>query len=304
MKKLAILILIFANFNLFAKEITSREVYVKIKFVIDELELIRKEMGKLKIKRSNLDVKNASPREVFFQALTLFTKANNFTFEYLRVERHKINIPKDIKPKDVYKVLTKTLELISRVKEYLKIKEKSIPIKLNKDKTATDVFRESLYANRLISTLLEKNCFHDKVFSQMNLAINYTSLILAHLKADRESRNLYEPKYERYKTHIDVYNILVDNFEIIERIYKKLHLNMLNLNLNSMSSTNIIPSDVYNMTSLVVSELSYIHSSLHITKEPYNIIYPINVLPSNVYQKAKLLKDKLNSIKSILDEKK
>ena len=169
MKKFIILIFIFANFNLFAKEITPTDVYIKIKFIVDELELIRKEVGKLEVKKCNLKVKNVSPREVFFQALTLFSKANQFTFEYLRVEHHKIDIPKDIKPKDVYAVLIKTIELITRVKEYLKIKEQSTPVKLSTKMTPTDVFRENLYANRLISVLLERECFHDKVYSQINL---------------------------------------------------------------------------------------------------------------------------------------
>ena len=152
--------------------------------------------------------------------------------------------------------------------------------------------------------MLERNCFHDKVLSQINLAINYTTLILAHLKADRKARNLILPKYERYKTHIDVYKELLECFGVIKSIYKSLNLEMLKLNVGSINFNNIIPSDVYNMASLIVSELSYIHSSLNIKKEPYDIIYPTHVFPSHVYQRVKLLKDKLNDLESILNGKK
>ena len=75
------------------------KVFVQVSLIHAELELLRFEMGKSTFKQNELVVKDASSREIFFQALTLFRKANRLSFEHTRFRVAEPDIPKNtIKP--------------------------------------------------------------------------------------------------------------------------------------------------------------------------------------------------------------
>ena len=56
--------------------ITPSYVFVEVSLLRDELELLRVEMGRSKSDQGEIEVTNAVPCEVHFQARTLFDKAN------------------------------------------------------------------------------------------------------------------------------------------------------------------------------------------------------------------------------------
>lgn len=60
------------------------DVFLQVGIVRAELELIRLEMGKPENSGEPVLILEAAPREVFFQALTLFRKANRLSYEHLR----------------------------------------------------------------------------------------------------------------------------------------------------------------------------------------------------------------------------
>ena len=125
-----------------ARPIDPPDLYALTMLVRKELELIRLEMGKPGGRPSALKVKNAAPREVLFQALTLFRKTKRLCFEQLRehIEMPDIHRGK-IRPAQVYAVVDKVLTNLQNLKAGLSITEKSEKPPRDASKTPTDVFR-------------------------------------------------------------------------------------------------------------------------------------------------------------------
>ena len=60
------------------------DVHARLIFLQSELDQIRSEMGKSEPTPMELDIADVAPREVYFQAETLFKKANRLSFEHTR----------------------------------------------------------------------------------------------------------------------------------------------------------------------------------------------------------------------------
>ncbi len=73
MHPLAVVITLCVNAN---SKIEPPDVFVHVALVRAELELIRLELGKPKSKQKELPIFDAQPREVYFQAQTLFRKTD------------------------------------------------------------------------------------------------------------------------------------------------------------------------------------------------------------------------------------
>src|SRR5262245_9730120 len=62
-------------------EIQPADCYQRIKHIEAEVELIRQEMGRARDRRPAPTVRGAAPREVYFQALSFFRKADRLCYE-------------------------------------------------------------------------------------------------------------------------------------------------------------------------------------------------------------------------------
>ena len=62
-------------------EITSEHTCARIEQVLEELEALRLEMGRNRDARVPMQVRDASPREVFYHAQTVHRKANQLCVE-------------------------------------------------------------------------------------------------------------------------------------------------------------------------------------------------------------------------------
>ena len=105
------------------EEITPADVLARIGLVRDELELIRFEMGEPLAQPKEIIVTDAFPREVIFQAFTLFGKSNQLGFEVTeaRVSHLQISLPRDIQPYHVWRIVDGAYRRILAVKRELGI---------------------------------------------------------------------------------------------------------------------------------------------------------------------------------------
>ena len=107
--------------NVLGEALTPSDVLARVKRVQGELELIRFEMGKPKAGPAHASVTQTVPREAYFQALTLFDKADRLMFEptgELGSELIKIP-PEAVHPEHVWKVVDAALQRVLQVKENL-----------------------------------------------------------------------------------------------------------------------------------------------------------------------------------------
>ena len=107
------------------QSIEPSDVFMLTLLVRNELELIRLEMGKPKCHRPRLEINNAAPHEVFFQALTLFRKTDRLCFEQIREHVETPEIPGGtVGPAEVYAVVQRVLTRLRNLKPRIGVAEK------------------------------------------------------------------------------------------------------------------------------------------------------------------------------------
>lgn len=231
------------------------DVLVRVQTVAGELELIRFVMGRPENQQPDMGVEGAAPREVYFQALTMFRKAERLCFELTR-EHTEPPEPPDGKPgpADVLAVVDATFDCLSRVKTNLGISERSDPPARDADGTPTDVFRATVQANRQLNLLLEQRSAPSDVFQQVTRGVGYASRLL---KSFPDATTLPdEPEFEVGKRPSDVYSRLLECFDRIHRIAKTSGVEILELKATDDQIARAEPSDVYDIASRLVSELA------------------------------------------------
>lgn len=275
------------------KTIGLPDVFAHVALVQAELELIRFEMGKPKDTRPEIAVKDAEPREAYFQALTLIRKANRLSFEHRREYGTIPDMPKqNISAANVYALVDTALERIHLVKRRLGINEPAETSLPNPNKTASDVYSAIVQANRQLNLLLDQQFTPSDVFEQVTLAVSLASHLLDRFP-DAKSTPPPAPAFERGKQPADVYRRLIDCYWLIRQIARSSGLNMLTLETGEARLEQVTPSDVYDLAALVVAELSYLHAQLEDAQPHREIYYPGRKFPSHVYQRAGILEKQL-----------
>jgi hypothetical protein len=281
------------------ESVEAPDIYARLIFLSNELDQIRFEMGKPELTPMKLEIVDVAPREVYFQVETLFKKANQLNFEQTREDSKPAPRPdRAITPADVMVVVEASLVLISRVRTHLEITEPSILVPVDRSKTPTDVFIATATINRQLNLLLDRPFSPAQAYEQLTLAIGYTARLRAQFPGDRIPAT---PQFVRGKRSRDIYQKLTDCFAIIQQIAARSELPMLDLDTRGDHELEVNASDVYDMATLVVSELSYLWSQLEDAPPPRPAYYPGRKLPSHVYQRAGLLERQLAELSALVD---
>jgi hypothetical protein len=282
------------------EEISPSDIFQLAARLRNEIELIRLEMGKPESGPPVFQVENAAPREVYFQALTLFRKADRLAFEHTREQIDEPVAPeKKIRQADVYAIVELALDRVERVKETLNIPE---PAELPPVDPAIDpsqVLNSIVAANRELNHLLDQQFAPGDVYWQVSVAIAYASRLLD--TPGEVSTPPEAPALERRKRPADVYRKLVECFGQIREIGESSGVPMLKLVVAEQQVERAAPSDVYDVASLLVSELAHLHELRAQTHSPRQVFNPGRKLPSDVFQRTGILCRQMEILKSQLE---
>jgi hypothetical protein len=276
------------------------DVHAKVAVVRNEVELIRFVMGRPKNEQDEIQVMGASPRDVYFQALTLFRKADQLCFDHER-ERAAEPRPPAGPPtmEDVVDVLELAIGRLRKVKVALEIDKKlDLPAR-GSSETATDAFRAIVQANRQLNLLLDKRFTPSDVFQQVTTGVAYASRLLEDFP---EATTLPEPPaYEVGSRPQDCYRRLVDCYKIIRAVAQRSGAQCLEFNPTDAQIRVAEPSDVYDVATLLVAELAHL-ATLAQTKSPRPVYYAERKLPAHVYQRTGMLERQLTQLRSFVDK--
>ncbi len=281
------------------KTIILADVFLHVSKVQAELELLRFHMGKPKSKNIEqlLSVRYAAPREVFYQALTLFEKSNQLGFDHLRVRTSMPSTPpSNIQPADVFKVVDQALNRIRAVKKHIGIQELITEPTLNQQKVPADVLIAIIQINRQLNLLLDEQFPPKGVFKKVSVAISYASTLLASFP--NASRIPAPDAIQVGKRPADVLNRLLESYHHIRLIAARSKLTMLQVDLD-ISNIDVAPSDVYDIASLIVSDLAYMNSKLPTSSLPRPVFDSGRKFPSDVFQRASILKKQIELLDTL-----
>lgn len=286
------------------EEITPADVLARVQLLRDTLELIRFEMGKPLPTQVEAIVTNVHSHEAYFQALTLFHKADRLALELTG----STGIPPEpislsaLAPLHIWKMVNMSYLRILAIKEELGLKE-IISERLEDSSTSlTETGRAIVQANRQINLLQEQHFAPSDVAQQVLLASQYAKRLLARFpQLQVTSEN---PPLERGKQPADVFLRLIECYASLETIAHQSGIPVLHLDLPAAKSVGLSrqlePSDVYDMGTLLVSDLAYLQGQSKKIDPPKSIPYPGRLFPSHVYQQATVLLHQLKALEQFV----
>jgi len=278
-------------------EIIPADVLARVEVIKETIEIIRFEMGKPKATLYKPIATNAQPHEIYFQTMTLFLKADRLALELTGSTGIPPEIVKlsGIRSFHIWNMVNAAYDRILTVVHELGIPEKSSEQTKSPSTTQTDVGRAILQTNRQINLLLERQFVPSDVYQQVTMAIRYTRSLLTQFPGAQEEPHPH--RYERGKKSSDVYIRLIRCYSTLENIARESKLKVLHLNREmaekAVKKLGLHASGVYDVATLLVSDLAYIHAQMPQAKFPGSVPYPGRKFPAHVFQQSGLLLDLL-----------
>jgi hypothetical protein len=272
--------------DLSIQSITPADVFARVQLVRKELDDIRFEMGKPKSREVGLLVEEATPHEVFFQAKTFDQKMAQLTKE-LTEEAGPLGTEDglgDIRPFHVWKVVDTSLRRILSLKQQLGLTLTNTEALADPKTTPTQVFFVIGLANKQLNFLLMHQFSPKDVAEKVGLGVEYTTNLLRHFPNAPATAPL--PSLERGRTSWNNYDRLVDCYMVLGNIARTSNIKMLKLATQNLDRPDIQPNDVYDLATLIISELAYLHAHLPNALPPKQSKLHGPILSSHVYQQA------------------
>jgi len=268
------------------QEILPANVLTRVELLRKELDDIRFEMGRPKTGEIEMVVVNAAPHEVFFQARSLYQKADRVVVEVTGEKSVPLGLatPQNIQPSHVFEVVSAALERLRFLKKRLGItliNSEGLP---NPSATPSHVFFSIGLANQQLNVMVNRHFSPRDVFRQVRLALLYTRRLLQQFP--QAAHNLPMPALERGRRPGAVFMHLIDCHTILSKIARHSKLKILQLALRNPDTRKIQPNEVYDLASLVVSELAHLSAKGPHIDPPQKPAPPGLTLPSHVYQQV------------------
>lgn len=275
------------------ESITPPDCHARALVLAGEVELIRLEMGRPADPRPPLAVSGASPREVWFQALAVFRKADRLCHELTGDPTAAVpHAPpiSEIRPGHVLAVIDATLREVVTIKQSLGIVELPAAVTRDPQKQPSDVLATLSTVNRQINLLLERPFTPADVFQQVSFAVAYAARL-------GRTAAPAEPALERRKRPADVYARLLACLELTRTLVKRAGHPVID-HLGAPEPDTIRPADVYDLASLVLGEIAFLHALAPDPNPPYPFEgnTPGRKLPAHCFQLVGVLEQQLRQL--------
>jgi len=277
------------------ESITPADTLSRINLAAQHLEQIRVKLNLPLANKLNINISEAQPREVYFQALAFYQRVNRLTFERLRVFHESPSATfangKQLKPYHVWQISDRASQQLASLRQDLALDEPLVEQASDPATTPSDVFIALLTINRQLDVMLEQPYTPNDVYQQVTLGVHYMAKLLASQAViDRIPE---APVFIANKQPADVWLLLADCFELLREIAQRHGVNMLNITADSDISAAIRPGDVYQYAALLVSELAHLHSVMANVDDAVRTVAVSQMLSADVFQRVGLLHKQL-----------
>lgn len=288
------------------EEITSEHTHARARGLLEEIENLRQEMGRARDMRVPMHVVDASPREVFYHALTVHRKADQLCVE-LGVP--SVSPPKEkevgrARPADVLRVLNSTGERLVQARAHLRLDGDVVQpqrpgevLERDPGKVASEVLSNCLVASRQLNVMIARAFSAGDGYERLVRALAVTE----HLLSLHGIALPGPPALERRKFPRDVFEVLWHACGVLHDILTTSGLTALDLRRGYVGEE---PSDVHDLASLIVSELEYTASFVPASAGPLvTIATPAPTLPAHNYRRAKQLRSAFDLLAAAVEKK-
>ena len=278
-------------------EINSADVLSRVRLLKEELMTLNWIMGKPEFKPEYIDVSNVTAREVYFQAETVLKKSIQLQFELFGKKSEIISSSdvSKINPFEVYKMVNSSLGIILSLKEALNVKKLNREVLSDASSTQTNVFREIFTINQLLNQLMSKPVSPSDVYMRVTESIHHAVKII---RAGKKAvSGLPQPDdFQEGKKPRDVYKRLLKCYKTVQQIAVNKKMKMMEFSPPADYVEKVLPEDVYDLASIVLSEVVYLHSQTPGAENAVPVYFPGLKFPSHVFQRVSILEKQLDLI--------
>ena len=284
-------------------DVSPPDVFAATMMLRQDLELLRQELNAPLEERDLVKVSNAAPREVYFQAITLRLKSERLCSQQLE---NTVGLPtsvsitpdRELRPSDVLEVVLQAQGQIRCATAFFGLAATREAPARDSTKTPTDVFQSIVQANRQINLLLKEQFSPNEVIAAVRLANTYTTAVLDDLAPVWRASSTPASPFVEGKRPVDVYQALYGCNQIIERIAQQSGLEI--LRFEPELRPDIVPSDVFNLATLIVSQLRYF-STFTSVEVSHRFRSEPDRTPSHVHQEAETLRSNLQVLAKLVN---
>lgn len=250
-------------------------------------------MGRPEVQSRLMHIRNAQPREVYYQAELLFRKANRIALERLgeSVEPPPWPPVGEIRPANVHDVILKAQDRLLAVRRALGLARPYQAGPPDPGATPSDVYARVLAAGRLLDSLSLRNLGSADSLRVVKEAQGQLELLLRHAGAPpiavRE-----EPPGQGH-TPGDVFHRLLHCMQILAGTMEAADFEV--LQVTPMHTRWVLESDVVDAATLIISELDFLNSGFGTDRAPAEPAPdgPTLVVPSQVMRSVGQLEQML-----------
>lgn len=269
------------------------DVLARTEMVARDIEEIRKVMGKPKGLSEAFKISGAEPRHVFHQAGILYLKVRYLCSEFHidTEELSEIDSQLNIKPTQVFLLVNKSFDMLQQLKAHpdfnitAQNKEKVLDASLKPQ----DVFRAIVAVNSQLDQMLATKASPSDVYRKLDECSQYVQTMCKTIKV----QNPVKEGIYAHKVPGDVFKKLTECFKTLSTVNRISGINTLEVEF--IQSDSISPNEVYSLSSLIYSELKYLHELKKMPPVDQSF-YPGRKFPAHCYLKADELNQQLHNL--------
>ncbi len=239
-------------------DITPGHVLARVNLLARLVEDVRWLMGRPRNELRTLHVQDARPREVYYQAQSLFLKANRLAAGTVgrAIELPPAPAATQLQPADVYRVVVAAQSQIQVLRAALGGRETYEADAADPAATPSDVYHRVLSVARQINALSDQPPNAAESLQTVNQAISELQQLLANAKAPPFSAQDEKPGMG----HIpgDVFHRLLQSMRILSQAMQLADIPV--LRVTPLNTSWIEDSDVIDVANMLISELAYLNS--------------------------------------------
>ena len=267
-----------------------------VRGALSEIEQIRLVLGIQPPPEREFVIRDAEPRQVFYQAQTLFRKCNTLAQELAGISRQAPTPApaEDIDTDDVQQIVNAAREQLGHVRAALGITEPTTAEAANRRVTAGDVLRDIVQAGYFLNALTTRQADWASIYDRVLQMITYVGGALP-----AEQRFPPLPAFVCCKMPEDVYQRLLAQMESTRPLAETVDLTFMRIISRKRPPNGAATGTVFDLTTTMVTDLGEL--TLRLDGEDVAIPEyerPARIFPSHAFQLAGVLEAQLTALRN------
>lgn len=282
--------------------ITEADALARLMLLRDNLELIRRDMGRYPAPKPLIHATRATVVDAYYAGINLRRRLSRLLFEQLRVDVEWRVLPKnDVRAFEVYGLMDGALAHGLRVKQALGI-EHSVAERVQPETTsATDLFNAMTETGALVNVLLDKKTQARDAF----LGATVVTHVVTQLHVALTNRLMpEEPPLVPNKMPDDVLREVRTCFGLVSRLAKTFEIEPLGFTIaDPADGRRVSADDVLGLIVLMLAELNRIREKAGLERNVRQLATPERKFPSDVFQRTRLIVALLEDLLAAQDKR-